>query len=411
MQTDTRDTELVPASQAELQRFVTANFRGPKRALSPHGGRTALHYGQPLSSACAPLSTLELNRVVDYPARDMTITVEAGLRVDDLQNTLAKERQQLPIDVPLSHRATVGGSLAANLTGPRRFGYGTWRDYVIGITAVDGTGRMFHSGGRVVKNVAGYDLCKLLIGSLGTLAVVTQVTLKLKPLPESSALVWATFENISQVDQALNRLTTSGARPVILDLLNRQAARDVAMEARCDLVSSAAVLLIGVEGLQDDCRWQVDTLLAELDPFQPTSTQIVSEQDQTRIIKVLTEYRLSAEEPLTFQASVLPSSVPGFVDKATRFGCAVHAHVGDGVVVGHFPDEVSNREKAEAILNPLMDLARQARGTLVMLNADADWKRRLATSDVGPVAPLLRKLKTTFDPHHLLNPGRLVGPP
>ena len=123
-----------------------------------------------------------LDRVVDYPARDMTITVEAGIRIERLAEVLEGRRTA----VADRHRSVRAGHarrrMATNTSGPRRFGYGTFRDYVIGLTAMTAEGRVFHSGGRVVKNVAGYDLCKLLIGSLGTLAVVTQVTLKLKPL-------------------------------------------------------------------------------------------------------------------------------------------------------------------------------------------------------------------------------------
>ena len=119
----------------------------------------------------------------------MTITVEAGVTMRTLADLLAKERQRLPVDVPQAERATIGGVIATNWNGPRRYGEGIVRDFVIGISAVDGRGLPFKGGGRVVKNVAGYDFCKLLTGSLGTLGVITQVTLRLKPIPEQSALV------------------------------------------------------------------------------------------------------------------------------------------------------------------------------------------------------------------------------
>ena len=132
-----------------------------------------------------------LSKIVDYTPRDMTILVEAGVRMADLAATLAAEGQQLPIDVPRAAEATIGGVVATNWNGPRRYGHGTIRDYVIGIHAVDGRGVPFKGGGRVVKNVAGYDFCKLLTGSLGTLGVITQLALKVKPLPEQSETVVA----------------------------------------------------------------------------------------------------------------------------------------------------------------------------------------------------------------------------
>lgn len=155
--------DFVPATAAELQRFVAENATGARERLCPVGGRTALHYGighQP----CRRIDLRDLSKVIDYPARDMTVTVEAGIRIAALQQLLATERQQLPIDIAQAERATLGGALATNTNGPRRFGAGTFRDYVIGITALTGEGTLFHGGGRVVKNVAGYDVCKLLVG-------------------------------------------------------------------------------------------------------------------------------------------------------------------------------------------------------------------------------------------------------
>src|SRR6202030_783750 len=118
-----------------------------------------------------------------------TITVQAGITLGRLQDLLATENQRLPVDVPHPDRATLGGALAVNASGPRRPGFGPLRDYVIGITTVNDEGQETKAGGRVVKNVAGYDLCKLHIGALGTLGILTQVTLKVLPRPETQALL------------------------------------------------------------------------------------------------------------------------------------------------------------------------------------------------------------------------------
>ena len=165
-----------------------------KKVIYPLGGQTSLDYGLPARQPGLGVSLQRLTRVIDYPARDMTITVEAGITMSALAETLAKERQRVPLDVPEPERATIGGVIATNWSGPLRFGHGTVRDYVIGISAVDGRGTPFKGGGRVVKNVAGYDFCKLLVGSLGTLGVISQVTLKLKPIPQRTALVGCRFQ-------------------------------------------------------------------------------------------------------------------------------------------------------------------------------------------------------------------------
>ena len=129
-----------------------------------------------------------LASVIDYPARDMTITVQAGITFAALHTILAAENQRLPIDVPRPTATTLGGAMADNISGSRRFGFGTLRDYVIGISTINDEGQETKAGGRVVKNVAGYDLCKLHIGALGTLGIITQVTLKVRPKLEASAL-------------------------------------------------------------------------------------------------------------------------------------------------------------------------------------------------------------------------------
>ena len=162
---------LTPADQAELRRTVREAF-DDNTPIYPWGGGTSLGFGLPPRDTGIGLSLLGLKRVVEHAARDMTVTAEAGISIDALSAVLAKENQRLPIDLPNAHRATLGGVIATNTSGARRFAHGTMRDYVIGITAVDGRGTMFHGGGRVVKNVAGYDFCKLLTGSLGTLGII-----------------------------------------------------------------------------------------------------------------------------------------------------------------------------------------------------------------------------------------------
>src|SRR5437762_1029226 len=155
---------LSPASQDELAADVRDSCETSK-PLYPIGGGTSLDFGLPAKAEGRGLSLGKLNRVIDYPARDMTVTVEAGVTMKVLADLLAKERQRLPVDVPQAEAATIGGVIATNWNGPRRYGESPLRDFVIGISAVDGRGLPFKGGGRVVKNVAGYEFCKLLTGS------------------------------------------------------------------------------------------------------------------------------------------------------------------------------------------------------------------------------------------------------
>ena len=401
--------EFSPITQAELSRFVRAHAGGDRRPLFPVGGRTALHYGHPPAHPGISILTAPLHEVIDYPARDMTITVEAGIRMDQLAETLRAERQQLPIDVPQSNRATLGGVVATNPSGSRRFGYGTLRDYVIGLSAVDAQGRLFKAGGRVVKNVAGYDLCKLLVGSLGTLAIITQLTLKLRPLPESTALLWATFDTFAEIDDALQRLLTSGARPVALDVLNPAAATEIAADSRLDVPRDKPALVIGLEGNPRDIAWQLDALTRELAPRGPDELEVVPEALAPALWSALTEFSTESDDPLTFKANLLPSATMEFAQRATECGVTLQAHAGNGVVIGHLPDAANSADKAAEMLAPLREFARRQRGNLIILHCDDAWKDRLPVfGDPEASWPLMRHLKATLDPHRLLNPGRFL---
>ncbi len=409
MAADSSPVEFAPATQTELARFMAENATGAKRTICPVGGRTALHYGAAVH-ADAIVSLSELTRVVDYPARDMTITVEAGIRVDDLRSRLASKGQRLPIDIAQSGRASLGGAIATNTSGPRRFGHGTFRDYVIGFSAVDAAGQLFKAGGRVVKNVAGYDLCKLLVGSCGTLGILSQITLKLRPLAETSALLWVAFESLEKIEQALQRLMLSAARPVAIEVLNQNAAQLISTAARGPSIPLASVLCIGVEGSAREVAWQLEALVKEMNDCGAQSIEQIHEPDATRLWESLTEFPTCSDDPLTFQANLLPSRSLEFASRATQHGVAVQLHAGNGIVIGQLPDEVATIEQTMTVLNDLRQLARSAAGNLVVLHCDPEWKSKMPMcGDPEPSWGLMQRIKRQLDPQGLLNPGRFVN--
>src|SRR4051812_38918383 len=244
-------------NQSEVAEAVRAAYEASE-AIYPIGGGTALDYDSALTLNEPTLGLAALNRIVDYTPRDMTIVVEAGVRMADLAATLTAEGQHLPVDVPRAGEATIGGVVATNWSGPRRYGYGTIRDYVIGIHAVDGRGTSFKGGGRVVKNVAGYDFCKLLTGSLGTLAVITQLALKVKPLAESAAAVIGEGADLATIENALSRIAMIEKPPVAIDLLIG--------EGWPSETSSSKQLVVRVEGTERETAWlteEVERMLSD----------------------------------------------------------------------------------------------------------------------------------------------------
>jgi len=160
----------------------------------------------------------QLSRLVEHVPEDMTATVEAGMTLVDFQQHLAKGGQWLPLDPPNPESVTIGDLLAKNLNGPRRFGCGTVRDWLIGITVVLPDGRLVKNGGKVVKNVAGFDLCRLFIGAQNTLGVIVEATFKLQPLPEAEAHLAKRFDALGQAEECLGHIWNSDLQPNVLDL-------------------------------------------------------------------------------------------------------------------------------------------------------------------------------------------------
>ncbi len=398
-----------PATSEELAAFLQENAAGERRAIVPVGGGTWLDFGYPARPG-VELHTGGLSRVLDYPARDMTITVEAGLPVQQLQETLRKERQQVPVDFPEVDRATVGGVIAANVFGPRRFGSGTLRDYVIGITAVDAGGRVFHAGGRVVKNVAGYDLCKLMVGSWGTLAVLTEVTLKVTPIPETHAWIWSCWKSLDQIDTAAARLLTSETRPVAMEVLNLTAAARIVEPLGQTWPAEPFVLAVLVAGSAADTEWQTQKLKEELAPHQPSTVDVATGSEAENLLNSLTSFGVT-ESRFSIRAHLLPSRTMEFIDRASQAGFLVQAHAGNGIVIAQAPEDLTSVEDASGKIAALRELAESQMGSLILTRCPAEWKTEIHVFGSGQSAwPLMKKLKTSLDPHNLLSPHRLFEP-
>ncbi len=376
-------------------------------ALYPLGGQTHSTLGNPPTNAGLAIDMRGLAQIVDFPARDMTVTAQAGITMKDLREIIVRENLHLPIDVAQGDRATLGGVIAANVSGPRRYGYGTMRDYVIGITALNDEGREFKAGGRVVKNVAGYDLCKLLVGSLGTLGIITQVTLKLRPRAEQHALVGLACAAES-LDTLLTCVHTSRTRPVCVDLLNRAAAEIVFPHANLEIPEEPWLVLVGYEGNEAAVSWQVVQLVKEV----ATQCRIEARIDFPALPlgNALVELAALDQHACTFKANLLPSATAAFCLEADREAQrpALHAHAGNGIVFAHWGANLT-KEQAASILTRWRTRAAQGQGSVIVPGCPSGWKAALNVW--GPPrndAWLMREVKAKFDPKGIFNPRRFV---
>jgi len=210
--------EIVRPSTADevAQVLKAADLAG--KAVAPIGGGTQLELGMPPSRLDLGIETTGLDKIVEYEPADLTVTVEAGMRFAELQRILGEQGQLLALDPPVDAGATIGGVIATNASGPLRFSSGTARDLVIGTRVANPDGTVTHAGGRVVKNVAGYDLNKLYIGSLGTLAILVELSFKLAPIPPAQATVAGNFEDAAAVRKLISAVVRSPLSPLAIEL-------------------------------------------------------------------------------------------------------------------------------------------------------------------------------------------------
>jgi glycolate oxidase FAD binding subunit len=400
---------LAPANQAELASLVHDAFE-TGTPLYPIGGGTSLDFGLPAKAEGAGLSLAKLSRIVDYPARDMTVTVEAGVTMQKLADLLATERQRLPIDVPQSDRATIGGVIATNWNGPRRYGQGSLRDYVIGISAIDGRGMPFKGGGRVVKNVAGYDFCKLLTGSLGTLGVTAQVTLRLKPQCEQSVLLACSVKDSAAAETLLAALVSSDTTPMAIELLAGPTWDDDPALAMLEHRSPGRLMLVvGYEGMTSEVEYQVKQLTTEWRSLGVEAPLVVGEGPS--LWQRLVEFPAAGESPLTLRASIVPSGVTAFVEAARKLDpqCSIQAHAGNGTVIvkfAAFPAQGLSR----ALVGDLAPVATAHHGHVVVLSnpSGAEMTHQSVWGGIDAPFSLMSDIKRRFDPHDILNRGRFV---
>jgi len=378
-------------------------------AIVPSGSGSKMNIGYAPSRKGVVLGTKNLNKVIDYPARDMTVTVQAGILIKDLKEMLGKENQRLPIDDPYPANSSLGGLLATNTSGPRRFGWGTLRDYVIGISILNDEGVETKAGGRVVKNVAGYDFCKLHTGALGTLGIISQVTLKVRPNPEASAFLLLTL-NLANVESVLDRIHNTKTRPVAVELLNKNALQHPLFKHLA--VTSDYGIFIGFEHSAEAVKWQTETLANELADVPNSKIEIINAPSDSALWQALGEFQAARISgcPLTFKANIPSAKVASWCALATDTipGVSLQAHAGSGIVFGHIPEGVS-RQVAFTSIDMLLQKAVRYQGNLVLPYCLPEWKADFPVwGQTRPDVKVMRKVKESLDPKALFNPGRFV---
>jgi glycolate oxidase FAD binding subunit len=401
-----------PTSEEDITKLLTyANNNG--KTISIISGGTKRGFGGINRSEDILLSLENYKGVIEHTVGDMTVTVKAGTPFQELQDYLAQYNQKISLDPAWPENATIGGVIAANDSGPKRLGYGSARDVVIGLRIAYPDGTVIRSGGKVVKNVAGYDMNKLFIGSMGTLGVLTEVTLKLRPLPKYESLVLLSFP-MGQAEEIRNfavQLLDSMMEPVSLELLNPTLSEKLTGKR-------TYTLAISFEDVQSSVHYQ-EEFVEKLAPAH-ADVQILDSQKASefwdRFYKVGPNGALKETSPETKAAikiGVVNLDVIKMIQESgllsDTFNLEVEAHGG----LGHGLCQVYISGASEDIvegIHYLRNLASELGGYATIKHLPLELRQKV---DVWGENPsyffLLEGIKTKVDPNRLLNPKRFVG--
>jgi glycolate oxidase FAD binding subunit len=382
-----------PGSPDEIARVLkTATSAGLQ--VIPRGGASKMDWGNPPRGGDLIISTRRLNRIVEHAWGDMTATVEAGCTLRQLQQTLAEHGQRLALDPLWPDKATIGGILATNDSGPLRVRFGSLRDLIIGVTLALADGTLAKSGGKVVKNVAGYDLPKLATGSLGTLGIITQAIFRLHPVPrESRSLTFSTPDNA-----AMNAL--------VLAILDSKLV-PTGLQVRA-AGSSLPEVDLRFEGTAAGCEAQADQVAR----LASGSRQMEARADVWNAHEALWG---GIEPSVVCKFTLLPASMRTFFDKVRAVAGQAHLQwrlAAQAVGAGFLRLE-GDGAAADVFLNTVVELRQGLEvrgGSLAVLRCPSEMKSKLDVwGSSGDALPVMKSVKAQFDPAGVLNPGRFIG--
>lgn len=409
------------AEIAEVLRFASAE----RLAVIPTGGRTHLGIGMPPRQYDLALDLSRMNRVLSCEPRDLTLGIEPGVTCAVLARELRQKGQFLPIAPPFNDQATLGGVVAAGVDSPLRYGYGATRDFLLGVEFVTGGGLISKSGGRVVKNVTGYDLHKLFVGSLGTLGIITRLNFRTFPLPQLRRIFLIAFDASSRAFEFCRLLVNSPLDPKVLEVIDSGTA--ALFQSRGIDFLPAGSWLVAVEAAgHESVLMRHERDLASISREAGAAAFIALEESQRdQLFACLSEFQsiaLAANRPAAiFRVPILPSAMPRLLEKirslADHHGltCAILVRALGVVYVAllspeQSPVESNTRSALISCSRSMVDLFISHGALPAIERCPLDVKAAL---DVWPPPgsenEIAQRLKRVFDPREILSPGRFRG--
>ncbi|MBO0795414.1 MAG: FAD-binding oxidoreductase, partial [Ktedonobacteraceae bacterium] len=380
--------------------------------LLAHGNGSQINLGGLPERIDVLVNTTRLNRVLEHEAPDLTCQVEAGITLAALGKQLAASGQRLALDPPNADQMTIGGLLSSNASGPKRHRYGSARDQVIGLRVIQANGEIASSGGRVVKNVAGYDLNKLYIGSLGTLGLIVEANFKLQPIPAAERTLLLTYANVEDAMRTVIDINGSLLAPSALEMIDANAASDMVDFFGLQLPTNGYSLAINFEGSPVGIQRQFDEARVLARKNNALLGDELEGEGQEQFWSVIREHM---QGTLTCKVAILVSQIAAYLRHVERI-CAEHrleaaiiAHAGSGILYIELRPCDAFPRLVKAITE-MRQWAHEARGSLVVERCPADLKHLVNVwGEPGADFRFMQRLKQQFDPSGTFARGRFLG--
>ncbi len=402
---------------AAILRFASAE----RLAVIPTGGRTQLHIGMAPQRYDLALDLSRMNRVLAYEPRDLTLGVEPGVTYAELQRILREKGQFLPLAPPFPERANLGGIVATNTDAPFRYAHGTARDFLLGLDFVTGEGVISKSGSRVVKNVTGYDLHKLFIGSLGTLGVITRLNFRTFPLPRGQKMFVAVFTDPKEAFALCRATMKSPLQPRILDVLDPGAAGLAAPRAADFVVRDSWLVIVEAAGPEAVLERHAQDLGSMARQAHAKEFVSLSEAQRDQLFACLCEFSplavAASSQAIIFRVAVLPSAMPPLLDEVRKqaerngLNCAILIRALGVVYIGLWPSgDAKMFSESVSCARDLKELCIASGAAPMIERCPTQIKKALAVwPPPGNEHEVAQRLKRVFDPQGILSPGRFRG--
>ncbi|MBC8233378.1 FAD-binding oxidoreductase [bacterium] len=405
-----------PSEESQVKRILESAYRHDATVI-PRGHGSKMGLGGIPTRADVILSLERLNSVIELLPDDLTVTVQAGITLSELQRQLLPKNLTLPIDPPGGRKtspvlATLGGIVATNSNGPGRLKYNSLRDLVIGIKVILADGTIIKAGGKTVKNVSGYDMKKLFIGSLGTLGVIVEITARLAPLSETGQTILASFAELPQATKVVANILKSELLPKSIELFSPVGADLLGMP------SEHFLLVIDIEDVKESVSRQSGQIKQICESEKSSNVNAIQGQERDALLGIMQDWPMIDAESDT-QVCCKISLPIGRVAEAFQaientaeqgnLDTAIMSHAGSGIIYVILTPQ-TDQAQFEATIENLALMAQQFGGISIVEHAPAEIKGNIdvwgaTRSDIA----LMRQIKEQLDSKNLLNPGRFVG--